>query len=258
MIYFESGFTGNTYGLEHPRILWNSVTRRGTVSASTEAAGFEGVNAATATTYDAWKPTGPDAAWDLTFDATETVSAVAIDSHTLGSTQSDVIIREWDGALWVPIMPEVSPANDDPIAFLFSARSLSQIRVGVNDGAAAPQIGVIHVCEALELPQTVYMGAPTPIDMGKVTGFQTNQSATGQYLGRSIRTEKPQNDFTVSNLSESWVRTNLLPFIDDAREYPYFLLERPQTRPTALSYRWRDRDIRPERIGATDLMQVAL
>lgn len=258
MIYIKSSFSGNTYGLEHPRILWNSVSRRGTVAVSTEADGFEGVNAATATTYDAWKPTALAATWTLTFDTAETVSAVAIDSHTIGSTASSVQIMEDDGmGGWQNIMAQQSPSDDSPIAFLFPAVSLEKIRVRIV-GTVEPQIGVIHVCEALELPQTVYMGAPTPIDMGKVTGFQTNQSATGQYLGRSIRTEKPQNDFTVSNLSESWVRTNLLPFIDDAREYPYFLLERPQTRPTALSYRWRDRDIRPERIGATDLMQVAL
>lgn len=258
MIYFESGFVGNTYDLEHPRILWNSVTRRGTVAVSSEENGFEGVNAATATTYDAWQPETLAATWTLTFDTAETVSAVAIDAHTIGSTESLVQIMEDDGGGgWQNIQPQESPSDDSPIAFLFSERSLEKVRVRIV-GTTPPKLGVIHVCKALELPQRVYMGAPTPIDMGKVTGFQTNQSATGQYLGRSIRTEKPQNDFTVSNLTETWVRSNLLPFMDDAREYPYFLLERPQTRPTALSYRWRDRDIRPERIGATNLMQVAL
>jgi len=111
----------------------------------------------------------------------------------------------------------------------------------------------------LELPQKSYSEISTPtIDLALVTEFETNMSAEGQYQGRSIIYRKNRNDFGVSHLREWWVRETLLPFIKDAREYPYFLLERPFSQPTALSYRWMDQDITPTRMGVLDFMRVDL
>lgn len=255
MIYFETGYVGDAYDLEHPRILWNSVTRRGTVTVSSETTGHEGVNAATATTHDTWKPEFAGAVWTLTFDMTETINAVAIDTHTIGSTGTTVHVQEWNGSNFVSI-DSAAPSDDEPIAFLFTPRSTDRIRLWMVGGA--PEVAVIHCSKALELPQRVYQGAPTPVDMALVTEFETNVSTGGRYLGRSIRQTKNKNDFQVRHLTEAYVRSTLFPFIKDAREYPYFLLERPQSRPDALSYRWRESDIRPERMGVLDLMQVSL
>lgn len=256
MIYFETDYVGEVYNLEHPRVLWNSVSRRGTVAVSTEATGFEGVNAATATTYDAWKPTALPATWTLTFDTSEQVNAVAIDTHTCGTSGATVVVQEWTGSVWADVVSG-TPTDDEPMAFLFSARTTDRLRINVT-GSTAPSIAVIHCSYALEIPQPVYMGATTPIDMALQTEFETVQSAEGHYLGRSIMRRKNKNDFTVQHLTETYVRATLMPFIKDARTYPYFLLERPYTRPTALSYRWMDQDIVPDRMGIKNLMLVAL
>lgn len=257
MIYVETDYVGETYDLEHPRILWNSISRRGAVVVSTEATGFEGVNATTATTWDMWKPTAIPANWTLTFDATETISAVAIDTHTLGTSGCTVTIKEWDGAAYQDIV-SATPTDDEPIAFLFEARSADRIRVSLTNGTA-PSVAVIHCSEAFEIPQRVYMGATTPIDLALSTEFEYNQSTDGHFLGESALFRKNDNDFAIAHLTERWVREEFLPFVKDARLYPYFLLERPYSRPTALSYRIRTgRDIRPERMGIKDLMQVNL
>jgi len=273
VIYFETDYVGEVYNLEHPRVLWNSISRRGTVAVSTEAAGFEGVNAATATTYDAWKPTALPATWTLTFDTSEQVNAVAIDTHTCGTSGATVTVQEWTGSAWADVVSG-TPIDDEPMAFLFASRSTDMIRLSINTtlptlrldfstetyttGAPIPSIAVIHCSYALEIPQPVYMGAATPIDMALQTEFETVQSAEGQYLGRSIMRRKNKNDFNVQHLTETYVRATLMPFIKDARAYPYFLLERPYTRPTALSYRWMDQDIVPDRMGIKNLMQVSL
>ena len=256
MIYFETDFVGTTYDLEHPRVLWNSICRRGTVAASTQATGFEAVNAATATTYDKWKPTALPATWTLTFDGTESVSAVAIDTHTLGTSGATVTVQEWTGSAWADVVAG-TPADDEPIAFLFARRSTDRIRISFT-GPTVPSVAVIHCSDALELPQRVYGGAPTPIDLALQTEFETNQTAQGQYTGRSISRVKNKNRFQIAHLRETYVRGTLFPFIKDARTYPYFLLERPYTRPTALSYRWMDGDIVPERMGILDMMRVDL
>ena len=256
MIYFETGFVGTTYDLEYPRVLWNSICRRGTVAGSTEATGFEAVNAATATTYDKWTPTALPATWTLTFDATENISAIAIDTHTLGTSGATVTVQEWTGSAWADVV-EGTPADDEPIAFLFTRRSTDRIRLSFT-GSTVPSVAVIHCSDALELPQRVYMGAATPIDMALQTEFETNQTAQGQYTGRSIIRVKNKNKFKIAHLRETYVRATLFPFIKDARTFPYFLLERPQTRPTALSYRWMDGDIVPARMGSVDFMEVDL
>jgi len=256
MIYFEPDFVGNDFNLNHPRILWNSVCRRGTVAASTSAPGFAAVNAATATTYDKWKPTALPAWWKLTF-ALEPISAIAIDTHTIGSAGASVAVQEWNGTSWVNLISAVTPANDDPIAFLFAERAVDRIRLYIT-GTVAPQIAVIHICKALELPRRVYGGVATPVDMAMQTEFATTQSAEGQYLGRSVMRMKRKNEFTVAHLTEGYVRREVMPFIEDARTYPYFLLERPYQTPDALSYRWRDQDIQPQRMGVRDFMEVSL
>jgi hypothetical protein len=203
-----------------------------------------------------WKPTAMTATWTLTFEDEETINAVAIETHTLGTSEATVTVQEWTGSTWVDVVSG-SPDNDEPIALLFSARQTDRIRLSLT-GAVTPQIAVIHCCEAIECPQRVYMGAATPVHLAFETEFETNRSADGHYMGRSVLRHKNVNDFNLAHVTEYWVNETLLPFIQDAREYPYFLLERPWTHPLALSYRWRENDIRPERMGVKSLMQVSL
>lgn len=256
MIYFETDYVGEVYNLNHPRILWNSVTRRSTVFASSSAVGFAAENALTPTEYDTWKPTAMPATWALTFDATETINAVAISTHTFGTSGTTVAVQEFVGGVWVDII-SATPADDEPIAFLYSARDRASVRISLT-GAVAPEMGVVVACEAIEIPQKVYMGAQTPIDLALVTEFDSTVSTGGRYMGRSVKYDKNENDFMVSHLKEGYVRATLMPFIKDAREYPYFLLERPCDFPSALSYRWRDQDITPQRMGVRSYMQVTL
>lgn len=256
MIYFEPDYVGEEYHLDHPRVLWGSATRRGVISATSEDAGFLAVNAGTATTADKWRPTSLPASWSLTLDANEQINAVAIDTHTLGSTGTTIAVEVSDGTAFETVLT-ITPDDDEPIAVLFEAREASIVRLAFT-GAGIPQIGCIHVSYALEVPQLVYNGAPTPIDLAFETSFDTNQSAQGQYQGRSVLHTKTMNEITVTHLRECWVRETMLPFIKDAREYPYFLLERPFTQPTALSYKWRDSDVKPQRMGILDFMQVEL
>lgn len=256
MIYFAANYVGEVHNLLHPRVLWNSVTRRATVAVSTEATGFEGVNALSPAESGEWKPTALPATFTLTFDTTETVNALAIHQHTLGTSGATATVQGWTGSAWEDIVA-ATPADDETIAFLFHARSTDRIRLSIT-GATIPKIAVIHCCDALELPQRVYMGVETPIDMALVTKFDTNTSTGGRWLGRSVRYSKNENDFNVKHLTEYYVRNTLMPFIKDAREYPYFLLERPHSYPTALSYRWRDVDITPTKIGTKTYMQASL
>tara|TARA_R110000772_G_scaffold45492_8_gene104251 strand:- start:942 stop:1766 length:825 start_codon:yes stop_codon:yes gene_type:complete len=256
VIYIETDYVGDVYNMEHPRVLWNNVARRSTATASTSAAGYDATNAATATEGEEWKPTAMPANWDLTFDTFETINAIGIETHNLGTSGATVTLQDWDGGAWVDIMA-ATPTDDEPISFLFAARSIDRIRF-LFSGSTAPSVSVIMVCLAIEIPRQVYMGAITPIDMALKTTYAVNDSTTGRFLGRSVLFEKNENEFTIRHLTERYMREDLFPFIKDSRMYPFFLLERPYSRPTALSYRITRGDITPQRMGIKDFMQVTL
>ena len=242
--------------MEHPRVLWNNIARRATVAATAAVAGYDAEFAMLATEGEEYQPSVMPAVWQLTFDSPEPVSAVAIQAHTIGSSGATVAISRWNGSAWVQVM-SATPEDDEPIAFLFARETDAFFQISLS-GPVAPKLGVIMVCDALELPQKVYNGAPTPIDMALQTTYAVNTSNTGRYLGRSVLYSKNENEFNVEHLTERFVRDELMPFIRDAREYPYFLLERPYSRPTALSYRWRQDDITPQRMGVKAFMSVSL
>lgn len=256
--YFEDAFAGNDYPLTHPVIAWNNIARRATIVVSTEETGRGGVNAASPFTYDLWKPTAVAATYQMTLPAAENIAAMCIDTHDLGTVGGTVQMQETDGgAGWDDIGPAISPTDDSPIMLLFARRSTDDVRLQFT--TAIPTIAVIHVSDVIELPQRVYAGVGTPIDLANTAEAENTESAKGQFLGRSIRRVIQDNDFPVQHLKEAYVRDTLAPLIEDAREYPYFLAERPIEFGAAVSYRWRrGLSIQPERMGVRDMMQVTL
>lgn len=256
MIYFESGITGNA-----PRIGWNNAMRRGTVTASSEATGFDVGNIASPFEYSYWQATATTFEWvRLELSVSETINAVCIQEHNLGSTGQTIRFNVPDGlGGWTPVGPVVSPTTDDPIVILLADRDLDDMRLAIYGGSSAPRVAVLYFCEVLSLPQNVYAGVGTPINMARRTKYQNTQTVSGKWAGRTIQRERNYNDFPVRHLRESWVQANLDPFIEDARSYPYFLCERPADYPSAVSYRWREDDILPTRMGVSgDMMEVTL
>lgn len=255
MIYFESGVTGNA-----PRIGWNNAMRRGTVSASSEATGFDVENIASPFEYTAWQGTGTTFDWvRLQLASSETINAVCIQGHNMATKGNSIRLQIPDGGGgWTPVGPLVTPTVDnDPIVILYDDRDLDDMRLYIN--GPAPTISVLYFCEVLSLPQNVYAGVGTPINMARRTKYQNTQTVSGKWTGRTIQRERNYNDFPVQHLRESWVQANLDPFIEDARSYPYFLCERPADYPRAVSYRWREDDILPTRMGVSgDMMEVTL
>lgn len=256
--YFAAGFAGNDFPLTHPVIAWNNIARRATIAVSTEETGREGINAASPFTYDTWKPTAVSATYQLTLPAAENIAAMCIDTHDLGTAGTTVQFQVTDGgAGWDDVGPAISPTTDAPIMLLFARQATDDVRLVFT--GAIPTIAVIHVSDVIELPTRVYAGVGTPIDLANTAEALNTESAGGQFLGRSIQRVTQDNNVPVRHLAEPYVRATLAPLIADAREYPYFLAERPLAYPDAVSYRWRrGLGIQPERMGVSNLMQVTL
>lgn len=259
MIYFEAGVTG-TYGANNPRVLWNSATRRGTISASSEAAGFAAVNALSPYEYSYWQATSTAAqTLTLTLSPAETINAIGISQHNLGSTGATVQVQIDTGGGFASVGPAVAPTTDAEIVILLADRSATGVRLSISGGSAAPRIAVFYACQALEFPQRVYVDQGAPANMSRRTQFRTNETIAGKWSGRSIKRQRNQVDVPLMHISESWILANADPFFADARSYPYFLCPRPAGYPQDVQYKWMSSDIVPSRMGTGgNLMEFTL
>lgn len=253
MIYFETGVADN-----YPRIGWNSITRRGTIAASSAETGYEAVNASSPLEYSYWKATATtDQTLTLTFDASETVNFVGIAAHNLGTAGATVQVQENDGG-WSDIGPGVTPTDDTAIGIILSDRTMSEIRLSITGMTAAPYIGVLYVCEVLEFPQRTYAGQGAPANMARKTEYMNSQSIGGKWLGRSIKRQRNWVDVPMQHLTETWIAANFDDFAEDARSYPYFLMPRPEDYPDDIQYKWSQGDLVPQRMAMANLMEVTV
>lgn len=258
-LVIESGYTSSV-PLDHPRILWNDVARRrSAVVASTEVAGFEGANAFDYLTFDYWKPSTLPATLELQLSVAEEVDSALIAAHSLGSDECQAKLQYHNGADWVDLTSEISPADDNVAAFLFPSVTASRFRLSVDSDASPagqPVVGVLMIGQALALQRRIYRGH-TPITMGRRTTVRPQLSEGGQWLGRSIRREGVATDIALTNLTAEWVRANLDPFIEAARTYPFGWFWRPDGYPAEVALVWTSGDIVPTNSGPRDLMSVS-
>lgn len=253
-VVIETGHTG-TYGINHPRIGWNSTGKRGAVVVSSEAAGYAGVNAVDPMTHNYWKPTALPATFEIATASAETINYCGIAAHNLSGAGCTVYFETYEGAAWVE-KANVAPVSDAAIMFLCDDVSTARARIRIT-GTLPPNIGVVYFGQAIELARPTYQGY-TPIDLAQTVEFKTNRTNGGQFAGRSVKRTGAQTQFTVNNLEESYVRANLLGWFQEARTRPFFLAERPGGYPDAVDYVFTEGEIQPQRTGPRDLMSISI
>lgn len=245
MIVVESGFTGTTYALTTPRIAAGAYT--GTVVVSTEATGYEGVNALTGVTYTGWRPTALPATWTLTFTSAA-VSYVGIAAHDLFTQGATVSVREWDGAAFVNVVSH-TPTDNGPILFLLSRRTAqTTLRVHVA-GTTMPTLGVIWFGDVLELPRKAVFRDSLPFNEGAEAAYATNISDGGHTLGRYETRLQSTASMTVNDLSETWAASNIPTVAGWLRDGPVFMADRPSAYPKSVVFGETAEPLRAARAG---------
>lgn len=222
MIRIETGFTGTVYPLTHPRIAAFPIA--GTVTGSSEAAGFAATNANNELTYTFWKPTAVPATWQLSFTSA-VVSYCGIASHNIGSTGGQVSVQEWDGVGWLTVSV-FSPTDDSPILFLFTERTTDRIRVRVAN--AIPTIGVIWFGDVTELERKCQWTDSLPFNEVVDDTYAENVSDGGHVLDSFVTRKAGMASMTVQNISETWAAANIPALKDHMQALPVFMADRPQ------------------------------
>lgn len=242
--------------LRHPRIGIEDWFGSGTVTASSEDADFPKENATDALDWDYWSPTSLPA-W-IRVDAGEArdVTYMAVAAHNLSSKGVTVTPQySTDDSSWTDATTGQVPNDDGPIMFLFDVTTARYWRLYLS-GGSIPQVGVVYVGRALAFERALWQGH-TPITMARQTDIRPNRSEGGNRLGRSIIRRGNATSFDVENLTSSWVRNKLDPFIKQARTRAFFLSWNPEKYPDEVGWGWCNDDIQPQQAGPRDLMSVS-
>ena len=238
-VRIQTGFTGDEYDLNHPRIGWRRMS--GTITASSSADGFNGANAGTPRTDTAWRPTGsPTHIWSLTPASAQVISYAGIAVHDLGTQNATVALQINTGAGFATVAgTSFAPVDDEPILYLIDPVSVTAARIVITATDAPPTIGVIAIGEVTEWPRkAVWTG--TPITEGDDISFADNQSDTGNWLGRTKKANGLEFGMQVNNLTETWRQTEFKEFKAHANgeTATFFVAPRPGSYPDELAYAW--------------------
>lgn len=200
-VVLQTGFTGIAHDLDHPRLCWRRLA--GTITASTEAEGFDAEFAYAEELVNAWKPTAVPANWTLDFAAAQTVSYVGIGAHTIGSSGASVKVQIPDGLGGWDDVPgaTASPDTDAAILFLLEPDDLDAVRIVLSGEIA--EIGYILIGQATEIPRLARFTG-LPITESQQVDYRDNTSMTGKPLGRTVQSDGLEFSVEVDNLPETF------------------------------------------------------
>lgn len=222
-----------------PRLAWRNET--GTITASTEADGFDAAFAYAEEVVNAWKPTAVPADWTVTFSTDKLVSYVGIGAHTIGSQGATVKVQVSDGSGgWDDVAGAVtSPTDNTAILFLFPEMTKSAVRI-VMTGAVA-EIGYILVGAVTIFPRrSSFTGLP--ITESQKVEYRDNTSMTGKPLGRTLQRDGLEFTVEVKHLPETF-RSNEWAAFREAMERGgrqfFFYAAKPGSYPDEVALAWQ-------------------
>jgi hypothetical protein len=214
-------------------------------SAVAVTAGTGGTLTLSPNTFDRWNFTGSQTI-TYTLPANTDIDAIGVGAHNLsGRTITAEYSTTVDGS-WLSF-GSASQTDNLPALLLRASVSARRIRVTVS-GTGAGYIGVIYAGLKLQMPHPIY-GGHTPLQFSATTDYFNNRSESGEWIGRQIRRRGFETEFSFDRLQPAWYRTFFQPFVESAKENPFFIAWRPVTYPGEVGYCWTEADISPSPAG---------
>lgn len=245
---------GSNFPLNHSRIGYVDFVRAGTVTPSTEAAGFEADATQNPFTYDLYRPTALPATLVYDFGSAKAFNYIGLAGHTLGSSQTTVISEySTDNITYTTLDVDKIPANDQAIMLLFDEVVARYMRITLT-GATIPSISVVYCGVTLDMYRPFYSGH-TPGVLSRQSTIKPNKSVGGQWLGRSVIRQGFTADYSWENTPIGWYETFVEPFSKAAITDPFFIAWNPLEFPNHVLYAWTSDDIKPTLSGTIDLCE---
>lgn len=255
---------GGVINADNPIIGYQSRVTASNISATTEDLDFPASNMGNVSTALRWLGLVSSPAEDeyitVNVGTAELCDYIGIARHNFGTAQITVSVEALDEDAspdeWIEIVQEFIPANDQPIIMRFTPQALSQVRIRLQPGSAAPTAAVVYVGALLVVQRRIYVGH-TPSNFGRSSKVINARSENGSFLGRIVLNEMVKTQVSVENLTPSWYRSYFDPFVTAAREDPFFFAWRPGAYPNECAFAWLTNDPKPSNQSPNGLMEVS-
>lgn len=250
-----------TVNPDNPLIGWHNVLEPGTLTADEADPDFPVDNLANPATFLFWRAETTNAQ-DIVaeINAMEDVDYVGIASHNLGSQQITVQIEGSTngGSTFDVLVPSVTLGDDSPALFRIPPAPYTHIKISLGEALdSPPQIAVLYIGRLLVLERRLYVGH-APMKYSREIEVTHGESENGQFLGRIVISRTTRTTIDLENLTPTWVRQELVPFLLAAEETPFFFAWRPQTYPHEVGYAWLTNNPRPVNQRPNGMMSVSL
>lgn len=237
----------------------------GSVTADYEAAGYPASNLTNPFTNSKWvSSSGAEQFVTVSCNGLDPIDYVGLATHNLGTAHVAVAVEGYteldsDGAPdWEELIEERLFADDSPLIVRFEPQPFVAIRLRLRPATSTlPTIAVLYVGKLLSIERRVYVGH-TPITYGRSTVITNARSEAGDFLGRIVQSQRTESALKLQNLSPSWYRSNMEPFLRASVDAPFFFAWRPDTFPREVGYCWLTNDPTPTNQRPNGMMQIEL
>ena len=189
-----------------------------------------------------------------------TIDFVAIGAHNAGTHNSgtDILVRyatSIGGALTT--IENLTFADNSAKMILFNEITAAEIALVFTTTAAGLELGVLYAGKALEMERPIY-GGHSPINLSAKTKYESVMSESGNFLGRTIKSQGVETGFSWQHLSPNWYRQNFQPFVLSSKTIPFFIMWRPELYSDSV-FGFTTKDIAPVNMsGGSGLMSVSI
>lgn len=219
---------------------YNNLVKSGTVTTTSDAAGYAKENAQSWKTSTWWKA---NAAGTVYFYI-DMGAAVDVDywgySGSNLSTNSGTILPEYSttGA-WageeLSLDSLYTPTVDITVFKKVTSVNARYFRFEITSTGSASYFANFFLGEALSLERGQPSGF-TPANFNRDRNIINNISNGGQYLGRILRHNGSKVDIKQEKISRSWIDTNWKSLADSIELYPFYFIWNQESNPTEAAY----------------------
>jgi hypothetical protein len=236
-----------------PRLCYQNIVTSGTVTATSEKAGFPDSNMSNSSTQFGWEAS-TTADQTITIDNSDRleIDYIGIARHNLSQSGLEVRVRFEAVTVidWQPV------SDNQTILFLFTVATPDTIYIDIRGITNAAKVSVVYAGQSLQLERNIYVGH-TPINYGRDRTVVTGVSQSNEYLGEITLSQSLSNSVSLSNLTPAWYRESLDPFFAQSPRKPCFFAWYPSKYKTEVGYVWVEGNPRPVNSRANGMMDMS-
>ena len=199
-----------------PCILWQNLLLGGTVTASTEAAGYSKENLRNWRIEYRWMGLDAEEQWvqlDAGAGAEFTVDSLAIAGHDLFAQGAEDVVFQHsaNGSDWTNCHDPITPESDRPLAIFLAPPVTDRFfRLLIPAGYdAPPSLGLLFIGVAMEFP--TWFSSPFK-PKSRIRKTDSNVSREGLPLGGQVKWRQRRVRCSLHSLTIAWLEANWEPF----------------------------------------------